>query len=263
MPFYTRLRSRESDSTVTLETEQRTTKKLLALRRALADHIAAAPLPDGTAAPEDSSRLLRLATWNLREFDSASYGYRSQEAQSYIAEIIAHFDLVALQEICKDLGALEEIRQLLGSDWAFIAADVTEGDAGNEERMVFLFNCSKVSFGNVAGELTLPHGQQVTDPFGDRFRIEGGARLELPSGQTIASETNLKTSTLVSGDTKLKQDVGIALPHGTKVVLPHGASMRFAENAHVPINGMAVSTSRPPRLRRSRSPRRSCCLRIP
>jgi endonuclease/exonuclease/phosphatase family metal-dependent hydrolase len=237
MPFYTWLRPRADDSFVTLETKQRATKKLLALRRALADHIAAAALPDGTTAPEDSSRLLRLATWNLREFDSASYGYRSQEAKSYIAEIIAHFDLVALQEIRRDLGALEDIRQLLGPDWAFIATDVTEGDAGNEERMVFLFNRSKVSFRNVAGELTLPRGRQVTDPFGDRFRIEGGARLELPSGQTIASEKNLEISTLASGDTKLKQDVGIALPDGAKVVLPHGTSLRFAENARVPING--------------------------
>jgi len=237
MPFYTWLRPRAEDSFVTLETKQRATKKLLALRKSLADHITAAALPAGAAPPSDATRSFRLATWNLREFDSASYGYRSQEAKSYIAEIISHFDLVALQEIRRDLGPLEDIRQLLGSGWDFIATDVTEGDAGNEERMAFLYNRGKVSFRNVAGELTLPKGQKVTDPFGDRFRIEGGARLELPAGQTVASETNLKISTLASGETKLRQDVGIALPDGTKVVLPHGASLRFAENARVPING--------------------------
>ncbi len=236
MPFYTWLRPRAGDSFVTLETKQRATKKLLALRKSLADHITAATPPSDAVPPIDTTRSFRLATWNLREFDSASYGYRSQEAKSYIAEIISHFDLVALQEIRRDLGALEDIRQLLGPGWDFIATDVTEGDAGNEERMAFLYNRGKVSFRNVAGELTLPKGQKVTDPFGDRFRIEGGARLELPAGQTVASETNLKVSTLASGETKLRQDVGIVLPDGAKVVLPHGASLRFAENARVPIN---------------------------
>ena len=29
----------------------------------------------------------------------------------------------------------------------------------------------------------LPKGKKVTDPFGDRFRIEGGATFELPADQ--------------------------------------------------------------------------------
>ncbi|HSR70476.1 MAG TPA: endonuclease/exonuclease/phosphatase family protein [Acidobacteriota bacterium] len=235
MPFYTWLRPRSSDSKNRLDTKKRTAQNLKTLRAALKGHIAAAELPDGLVAPSDSSRFIRIATWNLREFDSSSYGYRSEEAKAYIAEIISHFDLVALQEIRRDLDALNDVKRLLGPGWNYIATDVTEGTGGNKERMAFLYNLDKVWFRDVAGELTLPKGQQVTDPFGQRFRVEGGPRLQLPQGQILTSPTGLKTETLSSGATKIKKDVEIALPQGTKLQLPPGASIRFAANSRVPI----------------------------
>ena len=251
MPFYTWLRPGSRDGIVTLQTKQRAAQKLKALRAALAAHIAAAALPKGTQRPSDTSTYVRIATWNLREFDSSSYGYRSQEAKAYIAEILSHFDLIALQEIRRDLDALDDVKKLLGPNWSYIATDVTEGASGNEERMAFLFNRDKVSFRNVAGELTLPNGQQVTDPFGDRFKVEGGAHLELPVGQTLASPTGLKTDTLASGQTKVAEDVEIPLPAGTKINLPPGSAIRFAKNARVPItadHGIAIEASATPTL---------------
>jgi len=237
MPSYTWLRPHSSDDVDALNTKRRAAQKIKALGAAFEAHIGAADLPEGTEPPSDTSRFVRIATWNIREFDSPSYGYRSQEAKAYIAEIISYFDLIALQEIRRDLGALEDVRRLLGPGWDYIATDVTEGASGNKERMAFLFNREKVWFRNVAGELTLPKGQMVTDPFGDRFMVEGGARLDLPAGQAIASPTGLKTSTLASGQTKIKEEVEIPLPEGTKVVLPPGSSIRFAKNARVPITG--------------------------
>lgn len=235
MPFYTWLRPRSRDNVDTLKTKQRAAHKIKALRDALEAHINAADLPEDMEPPSDMSRFVRIATWNIREFDSSSYGYRSQEAKAYIAEILSHFDLIALQEIRRDLDALKDVRRLLGPNWDFIATDVTEGTSGNMERMAFLFNRDKVWFRNVAGELTLPKGQKVTDPFGDRFRVENGARLELPAGQILSSPKGLKTDTLTSGQTKINEDVEIPLPNGTKIVLPHGSSIRFAKNARVPI----------------------------
>lgn len=235
MPFYTWLRPRSRDGVDTLKTKRRAAQKIRALRAELRAHIDAADRPQDVEAPSDPSMYVRIATWNIREFDSPSYGYRSQEAKSYIAEILSHFDLIALQEIRRDLGALDDIRKLLGPSWAYIATDVTEGASGNKERMVFLFNRDKVWFRNVAGELTLPKGQKVTDPFGERFRVEGGAQLELPTGQILASPTDLRTDTLASGQTKIERDVEIPLPDGTKMELPSGASIRFAKNARVPI----------------------------
>ncbi len=235
MPVYTWLRPDRDDSSQELETKRRAARKIRELRKALAAHIAAQDVADGMKAPAESARTLRLATWNLREFDSASYGFRSREAKAYIAEILSHFDLIAIQEVRRDLAALESVMSLLGPSWAYLATDVTGGDPGNDERMAFAYNRSKVSFRNVAGELTLPDGQKVTDPFGDRFRVEGGARLRLPAGQRLVSPSGLRTGTLASGATKLEQDVEIALPDGTQLTLPPGTVLRFAANARVPL----------------------------
>ena len=235
MPFYTWLRPRTRDGVDTLKTKQRAAQKIKALRAALQAHIDAADLSGDIELPSDSSRFVRIATWNIREFDSASYGYRSQEAKAYIAEIISHFDLIALQEIRRDLRALEDVKRLLGPNWDYIATDITEGASGNKERMAFLFNRDKVWFRNVAGELTLPNGKKVTDPFGERFKVEGGAQFELPAGQILASPRGLKTGTLASGQTKVEEDVEIPIPDGTKIILPAGSSIRFAKNSRVPI----------------------------
>lgn len=251
MPFYTWLRPRSWDDADTLKTKQRAAQKIKALGAALKAHIDAAPLPETMERPSAMSRSVRIATWNLREFDSSSYGYRSQESKAYIAEILSHFDLIALQEIRRDLNALDDVKRLLGPNWDYIATDVTEGASGNKERMAFLFNRDKVWFRNVAGELTLPRGRKVTDPFGDRFKVEGGAQLNLPPGQRLTSPKGLKTDTLASGRTKVKEDVEIPLPEGTKILLPPDASIRFPKNARVPItpdNGIDIQATATPTL---------------
>lgn len=251
MPFYTWLRPRSDDDIETLNTKRRAAQKLKDLRAAFKAHVDASELPQGVEPPSDTSRYVRIATWNIREFDSMSYGRRSQEAKAYIAEILSQFDLIALQEIRRDLDALNDVKALLGPNWDYIATDVTEGTSGNDERMAFLFNRDRVWFRHVAGELTLPNGRKVTDPFGDRFKVEGGARFELPAGQILTSPTGLKTDTLASGQTKVEEDVEIPLPDGTKVVLPPGSLIRFAKNARVPItvdNAIAIEATSTPTL---------------
>lgn len=235
MPVYTWLRPRPYDSDRTLKTKKRTTQKIRALRAALDEHIGQARISEGLNIPSDTSKCIRIATWNIREFDSSSYGFRSQESKAYIAEILSYFDLIALQEVRRDLRALNDVKKLLGPSWDYIATDVTEGAAGNKERMVFLFNRDKVWFRNVAGELTLPKGQKITDPFGERFKVQGGPQLDLPGGEVLALPTEFKTGRRSSGQAKLKKDVEIPLPEGTKIVLPPGSSIRIAKNANVPI----------------------------
>ncbi|MCG6962327.1 MAG: endonuclease, partial [Acidobacteria bacterium] len=140
MPMYTWLRPRRGDSKQVLSERQRVAGKLRALREALEKHIQDQQTEDGTPAPTDSSKVLRLATWNIREFDSNSYGERLWESKSYIAEILSHFDLIAVQEVREDLKALEDVMRLLGPGWGHLATDVTAGSAGNRERMVFVYN---------------------------------------------------------------------------------------------------------------------------
>lgn len=251
MPLYKWLRTQPEDSGETLATKLRATQKIKALRSALASHIESATLSNHSVLPTDTSKFVRIATWNIREFDSSSYGYRSDESKAYIAEIISFFDLIAVQEIRRDLGPLKAVMRLLGPNWDYIATDVTEGTAGNKERMAFLFNRDKVWFRHVAGELTLPKGQKVTDPFGDRFRIEGGAEFELPDGERLISPTGLRTDVLSSGQTKISEDAEIPIPPGSKLVLPHGSTLYFAKNARVPVtaeNGIDIEDTHTPTL---------------
>ena len=127
---------------------ERTIDHLSALRMALAKSI-----PRRTA-----SDTLLLATWNIRDFDSNKFrhGPRLSESFHYIAEVIAAFDLVALQEVNEDMRPFERVMDLLGPTWRYIATDVTEGRSGNGERMVFVFDSNKVQFKHIAGEVVLP-----------------------------------------------------------------------------------------------------------
>lgn len=100
-----------------------------------------------------------VASWNIREFDSGKFGGRTTDAFFYIAEILSHFDLIAIQEVREDLGALERVKSLLGGWWKYIVTDVADRKGGgNGERMAFLYDGRKVAFGGLAGEIVLgPH----------------------------------------------------------------------------------------------------------
>ena len=126
----------------------RAVSKLLELRKALAE---GAEMP-----PARRLDSLLIGTWNLREFDSTTWGARVPETYAYIAEIIDRFDLVALQEVRADLRALERLMVRLGPRWRYLVSDVTRGKAGNSERLAFVYDTSKVQFLGMAGELVLP-----------------------------------------------------------------------------------------------------------
>jgi len=101
-------------------------------------------------------KTLRLATWNIREFDSPAYGPRSEDAFFFIAEIVSRFDLIAIQEVRRDLTALKTLTRHLGRHWRYLVTDTTEGKPGNDERLAFLYDTRKVEFTGLAGELVMP-----------------------------------------------------------------------------------------------------------
>lgn len=148
MPRYVSLRDMPAD------TRRRTVDGLDRLRAALRVQVP----------PKTLDRTLLLATWNIRELDSNKYGRRGDEAYLYLAEVVSHFDLVAVQEVKEDLEGLSRLRQVLGPQWSSIVTDVTEGRAGNGERMAFLYDTRTVTFGGLAGELVLPPLADGTSP---------------------------------------------------------------------------------------------------
>jgi len=146
MPLFYRLDGLRKDTA-------RIAGRLESLRHTLQTH------PDGpqrSVPNKNATDTLLLATWNLKEFEGGKNDKRTAESYWYIAEIISHFDLVAIQEVGAHLGALNKLQARLGRTWKFVASDVTEGSAGNQERLAFLFDRRKIRFSGVAGEIVIP-----------------------------------------------------------------------------------------------------------
>jgi endonuclease/exonuclease/phosphatase family metal-dependent hydrolase len=148
------------------ESARRAAAQLLKLRRQLTRTLPARTVDE----------TLLLATWNLREFGSGRmYGARLDESIQYIAEIVSRFDLVAVQEVRRNLGDLVRLMRVLGDWWDYMVTDVSEGRSGNEERIAFLYDRRKVRFDHLAGEITLPAAktpvwQLARSPFLCSFR---------------------------------------------------------------------------------------------
>lgn len=123
--------------------KKRTIQNLLRLRQGLHSAIAA----------KKADQNLLIASWNLKEFGHTTQ--RLYETYFYIAEIIAAFDLVAIQEVKSTLKDLNYLMQLLGKDWGYLVNDITEGEAGNSERSAYVFNRRRVELAGLAGEIVL------------------------------------------------------------------------------------------------------------
>ena len=119
-----------------------------------------------------------VATWNLRAFASLSRVWtagtkdnpkRDLRGLLAIGEIVRRFDVVAVQEVKGDLRALRDLLRWLGDDWAFLMTDVTLGDAGNDERMAFLFDTRRIKPSGLACELVVPP-EWLSEIGGDALR---------------------------------------------------------------------------------------------
>lgn len=132
-------------------------ERLLALRNALRKQVI----------EKENVGELKVASWNLMHFGGGGSYKRSSESLQYIAEIIDHFDLVSIQEVKRDLSQLKTLlRSYLGPDWDYIVSDVTEGDAGNDERMAVLYRKEKVQFNRMAGEIVLQPEENIATAAG-------------------------------------------------------------------------------------------------
>jgi len=94
---------------------------------------------------------LIIGSWNIRAFDDGVP--RMDESFHYIAEIIDHFDICAIQEIKTNLDPLEKLAGLLGPNWKYFVSDISVHKGGNTERMAFVYNTNKVIFKNLIGEI--------------------------------------------------------------------------------------------------------------
>lgn len=123
--------------------KKRTLANLLKLRKGLL-----AEIPRKTV---DTNLL--MCSWNIKNFGTLKN--RTAESLYYIAEIINAFDIVALQEINRELGDFKKVLKLLGSHWKHTFTDVTEGSAGNDERFGFIYDSRRISQSGLSGEIVI------------------------------------------------------------------------------------------------------------
>ncbi|MCC6410765.1 MAG: endonuclease/exonuclease/phosphatase family protein [Saprospiraceae bacterium] len=130
-------------------------QELLALRTSVREKVPSKRLGEN----------LLIATWNIRAFGNITRKWTSEEGDSprrdlhsvrAIAEIVRHFDVIALQEVKDNIRGLRDLMEILGRDWSMILTDVNRGDVGNGERMAYLFDTRRVQLSGLACELVVP-----------------------------------------------------------------------------------------------------------
>jgi endonuclease/exonuclease/phosphatase family metal-dependent hydrolase len=146
----------------------------------VADELAGLRTAFAVMVPARSAGNLVIGTWNIRAFDRYTPEWRSKPGDSPIrdlsnvaclAEVVRHFDVVAIQEVRQSAQAFLAMMQLLGPDWGYLVTDVTQGKAGNNERLAFVFDSTRVKPSGLACELVVPSDttgsgtQPVTDQF--------------------------------------------------------------------------------------------------
>jgi len=121
-----------------------------------------------TAIPAKSANNLLIATWNLRAFASLTRKWTASGADSpkrdwrglrAIIEILSRFDVIAIQEVKGNLRALRDTLRFLGDGWAFLMTDVNIGDAGNDERLAFVYQRARIRPSGLAAEIVIPPEQ--------------------------------------------------------------------------------------------------------
>ena len=115
--------------------------------------------------PRRTDHNFLLGTWNLRAFgrvhrhwtENAGSPKRNLRAIAGIAEIIRRFDVVAIQEVKRETEAIRMlVSDFLGPNWEMIVSDVTAGDAGNVERLAYVYDRRRVTPSGLVGEIVLP-----------------------------------------------------------------------------------------------------------
>jgi endonuclease/exonuclease/phosphatase family metal-dependent hydrolase len=122
---------------------------------------------------KQSDRNLVIGTWNIRAFGDVHPAWeenpgspkRNLRALAYLAEVVERFDVLAVQEVKRDLSGIRRLLDWLGPDWGLIVTDVTLGAEGNAERLAFLFDRRRVQPSGLAGEIVL-----APTPAGDPVR---------------------------------------------------------------------------------------------
>jgi len=139
---------------------------------------------------------LLIATWNIRAFGDLTRKWKSTDNDTpkrdlhsiqCIAQILKRFDIVAIQEVKANLRAIRDTLKILGNHWSLILTDVNREDAGNGERMAYIFDTRRVKMSGLAAELVIP--QEWLNEISDKALTEQFVRNPYAVSFKINNET--------------------------------------------------------------------------
>lgn len=124
----------------------------------------------GRQIPTKQNDKMLLASWNIANLGDEKQ-VRAQDDIEVMAEVLSWFDVVAIQEVKEGLSDFRRLQAALPSGYAAVMSD----QGGNNERMVFIHDTSRVDRLELAGEIAippsshryirLPHTEQKFDGF--------------------------------------------------------------------------------------------------
>jgi hypothetical protein len=141
----------------------------------------------------------------VRAFNRLTAKWRSKTGDSpvrdlsnvlCIAETLRRFDVVAVQEVGSTAEAIKATMSYLGGDWAFLVTDVTLGDAGNHQRLAFVFDRERLRPSGLACELVL-----APEDFGVSTDVLGRQFARTPYGVSFVREPNCSRSSRSTSST--------------------------------------------------------------
>ena len=95
---------------------------------------------------------LLVATWNVANFGAQA---REDRHNQLIAEVMSWFDIVAVQEVRENFGHLDDVVRHLGTPYRMLFSDAS----GNNERMAFVYNSTRLKLLEEIGEIAFPVAQ--------------------------------------------------------------------------------------------------------
>jgi hypothetical protein len=146
---------------------------------------------------------LLIGSWNLRAFGGIADTWAARDsdtpkrdwrAVALIASVVRAFDVIAIQELRRSPKALFALLAALGPEWRAITSDVSEGDPGNDERLGFVYNSTRVQPGGLVGEVVLPTplqgagGQFARTPYAASF-VRNGVEFTLVTVHILWGDT--------------------------------------------------------------------------
>lgn len=122
--------------------------------------------------PDKTAGRLLMASWNIANLGAQG---RTSGALQIIADIMKHFELIAVQEVNEEFRTFAKIVKLMGREYDYVMCDT----AGNNERLAFVFDKGKVQLLQLFGELALRKHEFPKRTVRVRYRKGGQDRVEI------------------------------------------------------------------------------------